>query len=191
MTVIGYHTRCSYCREQLPGQGHRAWVSTAICDSCWKKFCAGQEDLFDESLTTSDGMGYGYLTPNDNDREPEMTAKAKKPTNCTDCGIDIRKAHRSDNDALCINCFEDAALENDHQDNGHPEFVDNCPLCDDREAPTLVEPTTDQPAQVVKPSTPTGRKNFDHSACNHDNSKGARAACRKAMAKLIADLNNS
>lgn len=111
-----------------------------------------------------------------------MTAKPRTRRHCHDCGVDITTAHKSDNPALCVDCYEAAGLENDHNDNGHPEFVEGCPVCDDLEAPVLVEPT-EAPA-----TKPTGRKNFDHSACRHESTKAARAKCRRAMGALMADI---
>jgi hypothetical protein len=75
-------------------------------------------------------------------------------------------------------------VENDHLDNGHPTFVDGCPLCDDAEAPTLVVPA--EKAKVE----PTGRKNIDHSACPHPPTKAARAKCRKAIAQTMAEIKS-
>lgn len=80
--------------------------------------------------------------------------------------------------------LDPALAENDHLDNGHPTFVEGCPLCDDAEAPILVEPA-DKPI-----SRPTGRKNTDHSSCSHPRTKAGRAACRKATAKLMVDIEN-
>jgi hypothetical protein len=48
------------------------------------------------------------------------------------CGKRTRSTGRGDNEnvGLCVRCFDEAGLENEHLDGGHrAEPVEQCPMC--------------------------------------------------------------
>jgi hypothetical protein len=96
----------------------------------------------------------------------------RKPTNCTDCNKSLR-SNRSDNDDLCVRCYDLAALENDHQDGHHEdEAVADCLMCDPN---ARTQHTAKAGHTNGKPLSHTSHAGHDHPA-----TKAARAACRKA-----------
>lgn len=96
----------------------------------------------------------------------------RKPANCTDCNRKLTSATRSDNEVLCTKCYELAALENDHQDGYHDDAPDaDCLMCDPNAR-----------AQVNGHTNGKPKSHTSHADCDHDKTKAARAACRKARA---------
>lgn len=106
---------------------------------------------------------------------------------CLVCGTKLNKANAAAivegnlGSELCCNCDYQGGLENEHNDYGHDEPVDDCPLCNPDTVNTVETVKAITEAKTV--STPTGRTNFDHSACTHPRTPAGRAACRKERAK--------
>ncbi len=49
---------------------------------------------------------------------------------CKCCGKLTRETGSCEsNVGLCLACFDEAGLENEHSDYGHPERVPGCPTC--------------------------------------------------------------
>ena len=103
--------------------------------------------------------------------------------NAITADIDNQPADYSFDDEIDMSDLDPALVENDHLDNGHPTFVQGCPMCDAAEAPVLVVPA------VTAKDVPTNRKNIDHSACSHPRTKAGRAACRKATAQVMIEIS--
>jgi hypothetical protein len=51
---------------------------------------------------------------------------------CSNCGKRTRETGQSESGVgLCAHCFEEAGLENEHSDYGHPVYNPKCPVCRD------------------------------------------------------------
>ena len=49
---------------------------------------------------------------------------------CDACGKRTRETGQSESGVgLCAKCFEESGLENEHSDDGHPEYIEKCPTC--------------------------------------------------------------
>lgn len=50
---------------------------------------------------------------------------------CSSCGKKTRSTGRGDNEncGVCVKCFDNGGLENQHSDEGHAGDVASCPLC--------------------------------------------------------------
>jgi len=50
---------------------------------------------------------------------------------CESCGKLTRSTGRGDNELsrVCVTCWDDGGLENEHSDFGHDAFVPGCPTC--------------------------------------------------------------
>ena len=102
----------------------------------------------------------------------------RQPTTCTVCSVKLTSKNRDiDAPHLCVTCFEEAGLENEHMDGFHDDEPEaRCPMC------------VEQPRPEVK----TGHHNTapkshgSHSECYakqlHAKTPAGRAACRKARA---------
>lgn len=66
---------------------------------------------------------------------------------CSSCGKRTRETGESESGVgLCLKCFTEAGLENEHSDYGHKEFDENCPTCRwEREMQELGGQATDVP----------------------------------------------
>lgn len=96
----------------------------------------------------------------------------RKPATCTDCGKSLR-SNRSDNDDLCIRCYDLAALENDHQDGNHEDGDEpDCLMC-------FPDARTQHTAKAGH-TNGIAKTNTSHAGHDHPATKAARAACRKA-----------
>lgn len=101
-----------------------------------------------------------------------LAAAAKKRT-CTYCSIRLTaKNSEKFNDGYCNACFEQAGIENDHQDGNHEagSEMTTCPMCN---------PAIDRANR--KPVVQTS-----HADCDHPSTKAGRAACRRERAKAAA-----
>lgn len=99
-------------------------------------------------------------------------------TNCIDCSTRLSSSNRasrngagSDYADMCIKCYDYAGAENEHNDEGHNDDVEGCPVCEGN-APTLRTGHTN--------TAPKTRSS--HAACyaagTHDKTREGRAACR-------------
>ena len=50
---------------------------------------------------------------------------------CSSCGKRTRSTGRGDNEhaGVCATCYDEGGMENDHSDQGHPTFHEDCPTC--------------------------------------------------------------
>lgn len=147
-----------------------------------------------------------------------MSDTTALPNKCIECGKRTNKVNRSlDNPDLCNKCFQDAELENEHNDSHqdgkgidcrfcdteneliyehwtkvHPLKVDGCEECTtiaviDRGE---VDPIWYEQADKPAKQTPTAQHRFDHSGCDHPKTPKDRDQCRKtgAAAKFYGRL---
>jgi hypothetical protein len=87
----------------------------------------------------SDILGIATHGTTDNPRKVLAAAgRVAMTMHCRCCGL--HHLDPTDKDALgvelCRPCLDEAELENEHSDHGHPEPVDGCPSC----APVEVTP---------------------------------------------------
>lgn len=104
----------------------------------------------------------------------------RKPTNCTDCGRPLNSKTRQTVglgiDDLCALCYDYAADENMHEDEGHD---------DDHRDETCLVCRGEKPVYTARTGhTDTAPKSWSsHATCKHPKTPAARAACRKARAQ--------
>ena len=62
-----------------------------------------------------------------------MTSKFKKGSGayrCCECGKLTRETGNGESQfGLCLNCKNEAELENEHSDGGHEIYHEDCPIC--------------------------------------------------------------
>lgn len=66
---------------------------------------------------------------------------------CDNCGKRTRETGQSESGVgLCAKCYEEAGLENEHSDYGHPEYIEQCPTCrEEKKMETQTEITKKTP----------------------------------------------
>lgn len=182
-----YVATCDHCGTKY-GR-HRATSRAVACSKCCRRANGGKfhAEFVLNFLDSRRGNAYVGAMTN---------------TKCHDCKrrpIDTDTAGRDS--TLCTECYEYAGYENSHIDNGHDavfsdmsdahrEEIADCPVCQHM---THDEPFPDCPPCDQRVPVPPARKGhtnknaagrqMSHAACDHENSKAARAKCRAARAK--------